>query len=75
MIYSKGNANIDMIIDKTSSAETLSINMWVYNGALILPKLIKDELKEKISAWFNVENFLKLTGTYDADYTVYELRS
>ena len=32
MIYSKGNANIDMIIDKTSSAETLSINMEKDSG-------------------------------------------
>lgn len=74
-IYTIGNVNIDYIIDNREGAEKVSLNVWIYEGSLILPKLIKDQLKEKVGTWFDVENFLKLSGTYDADYTIYELRT
>ena len=76
IIYQKGQINLDMFTMEENFEEgVLTVYMWMYDSALLTSKTVKERLNEKIGSWFNVDNFLILSGTYDADYTVYELRA
>ena len=75
IIYQKGNVNIDMLITEDTYEENMyTIFMWIYEGALITPSKVEEKLQDEIGEWFDVSSFVKLSGTYDADYTIYKLR-
>ena len=75
ILYQKNNVNFDMLITPDTYEENkFTLYMWMYSGELIVPSSTEERLQEEIGDWFNVENFLKFSGTYDADYTIYKLR-
>ena len=75
ILYQKSDVNFDMLITPDTYEEgKYTIYMWMYKGTLIAPSKIEEHIKEDIGTWFNVDNFVKLSGTYDADYTIYKLR-
>lgn len=77
ILYQMNNVNFDMLVTQdtdTYEENMRTIYMWIYEGNLISPRKIEEHIKEDIGSWFNVDNFVKLSGTYDADYTIYKLR-
>ena len=76
VIYQKSNVNLDLFTMEANFEEgVLTVYMWMYDSKLLTSKTVQERLNEKIGSWFNVDNFLRLSGTYDADYTVFELRA
>lgn len=75
ILYQIGDVNVDVLPTLGGSGDEYTLYMWIYEGELLKGKSIHERLEEKIGDWFNVENFLKYTGTYDADYEIYALRS
>ena len=75
IIYQIGDTVIDInySLSATASEEFYLLNMWVYNGEMLKTKSLEENLDEKIGDFFDVDNFLRLSGTYDADYTIFEL--
>lgn len=74
-IYQKNNINIDFKLEMDSFEEgQFTMYMWMYEGTLLKPSSIQENLDSMIGSWFDVNNFVKLSGTYDADYEIYKLR-
>ena len=75
-IYQKNNINIDFKLEMDSFEEgQFTMYMWMYEGTLLKPSSIQENLDSMIGGWFDVNNFVKLNGTYDADYEIYKLRT
>ena len=74
-IYQKDDLIIDLCYMTSSDTGQYDVlNIWFYKGDIVHSKYIKESLNEKIGSWFNVDNFLILTDTYDADYSLFQLK-
>jgi len=62
-----------LYLSSNITGQQSQLSMWIYKSDDIIqmPNIAK-AVSNKIS-WFNANDFLKLAGTYDADYTIYEL--
>ena len=71
-IYKMGQTVVDIYTQTNAFDGTLTLNMWIYQGEVIYYTKIAELLAEKVS-FFNSEDFIQPDGTYESDYTYYEL--
>lgn len=76
LIYTYNGAIIDMMyVPATWSGYSNQLSIWIYKADasdLIRCPSIQERIKDKAS-WFDTSTFLKLQGSYDADYHIYEI--
>ena len=72
-IYKYNDTIIDISLNAGYESITGMCNMWVYNGELLRCPNIKEKLESEIGSWFNVDDFLVASNTYDYDYNVVKL--
>lgn len=73
VIYKKNDIYLDITIAEASFEEGIyTINSWLYQGELVHGEFITDIVAKKVP-FFATEDFVKLAGTYDADYSHFEL--
>ena len=66
----------DVVLDFSLSLDDYTLLCWVYLKPMIMCKSIEDQLNAAIGSWFNVDKyFARLSGTTDADYTLFSLKS
>ena len=66
----------DVVLDFSLSVNDYTLLCWVYLKPMIMCSSIEDQLKDAIGSWFNVDKyFARLSGTTDADYTLFSLKS
>ena len=71
-LFTKDNVVVDLSYD----AERYTIQCWIYKTPLIRMPTIEEKLKAAIGSWFDVDNdFARLAGTYDADYSIFTIRN
>lgn len=66
--------NVDMMSIINNTDDNFTLNIWIYEGEVIKGKMILDRIDDIIGDWFNINDFYKLNGTFDADYSIFELR-
>lgn len=72
-IYKYNDTFINIALNAGYESTTGMCNMWVYNGELLRCANIKERLESAIGSWFNVDDFLVASNTYDYDYEVFKL--
>ena len=76
IIFTNNDTIFDILyLSSNMTGSESQLNIWIYKSDTIVQMpSIAQAINNKIN-WFKADNFLKLTGTYDADYTIYELES
>lgn len=70
-IYQQGDVILDFLYEASFGGGVV-VYIWMYEGDLVYNKTIKEQVANGIS-WFNVEDFVVLDGTYESNYTYFEL--
>ena len=72
-ILKNGDIVIDITIQDVLYGEDKNLMMWVYKGNVIQGKTIETIIQESVGSFFDINDFVKLEGTYDANYAHYGL--
>ncbi len=73
-IYKMNDVYVDFRSTKSSFGGDCSVEIWIYKGELIYKDTISEILAEKIS-YFDSDDFIIPEGSYQADFTYYDLPS
>lgn len=74
VIFTKGRYIIDVSYVNDWSGSIFY--MWIYRSDNVLRMAsIEEKIEEQVGSFFDIKNFLKLTGTFDADYLIHSLYS
>ena len=66
----------DVVLDFSLSLSDYTLLCWVYEKPMIKLASIEDQLKAAIGSWFDVDKYFKrLSGTSDADYTLFKVKN
>ncbi len=73
-IYTKDDYVVDFIVQSAMfDYENKMISLWIYKGDILQKETIFEVVEAEVGDFFDVNDFIKLSNSYDADYTHFEL--